>query len=326
MVGRGGHMSDTAVAGFDPIFFLHHSNVDRLLSLWAAVNPEVWVSEGPAEGGSYTISGSSSVDTNTALTPFWKTQTACWDSSQTTGTGDLNYSYPEFNNLDMGDPDAVKTAIGNYINQQYGGGVLSLVRGGAPLSRFAQSPAAGGAQATQGQGELPTTAAENDKEGPKFYDWTVRIHFKKYEVGGSFAVLIFLGEVPEDPSQWHAASTFVGAHYAFVNGAASQCDNCRKQADLVVEGFVHLSSTIAERSGLSSFDPTVVVPYLKENLQWRVQAVDRTEVDLSRLPSLEVTVVSTPLTQAPGAIFPIPGDQQYHHHITHGRPGGARHA
>jgi tyrosinase len=104
-------------------------------------------------------------------------------------------------------------------------------------------------------------------------DWTVRIHFKKYELGGSFAVLIFLGEVPGDASQWRTSRSLVGSHHAFVNSAASQCDNCRDQADLVVEGFVHLNSAIAAKSGLSSYEPDVVIPYLKDNLHWRIQAV-----------------------------------------------------
>jgi tyrosinase len=239
-----------------------------------------------------------------ALTPFWETQTTYWLSSQTTATGKLNYSYPEFNGLDLGDQDAVRNAIGNYINQQYGGGggVFSFLQSGPPTSLFAQS-APGGAQApAQGhsgssiteavssvkaaaadivhpfhsRGGNPHTAQkpEYGKDGPNVLrDWTVRIHFKKYELNGSFAVLIFLGEVPNDPSRWRTAPTFVGSHHAFVNSAASQCDNCREQADLVVEGFVHLNSAIAERSGLSSFDPSVVIPYLQQNLHWRVQAV-----------------------------------------------------
>jgi tyrosinase len=202
----------------------------------------------------------------------------------------------------MGNTNAVRTKIANYINQQYGGGGFSLSRGGAPISLFAQ-PAAGGAQApAQGHSESPVTQAvsavksassdvvhqfhsrggnphtaqkpEHGKEGSNvLHDWTVRIHFKKYELGGGFAVLIFLGQVPDDPSRWRNAPTFVGSHHAFVNSVASQCDNCRDQADLVIEGFVHLNSAIAEWSGLSSFEPSVVIPYLKENLHWRIQAV-----------------------------------------------------
>jgi tyrosinase len=115
---------------------------------------------------------------------------------------------------------------------------------------------------------------EHGKEAPGvLHDWTARIHFKKYELGESFAVLLFIGDVPEDPAQWRTCRALCGSHHAFVNSAASQCDNCRDQADIVVEGFVHLNSCIAERSGLSSYDPDVVSPYLKDKLHWRIQAV-----------------------------------------------------
>ncbi|KAH9986652.1 tyrosinase [Russula vinacea] len=329
----GGQMGDPAVAGFDPIFFLHHCNVDRLLSLWSAVNPGVWVSKGPAEGGTFTIPGNASVDANSSMPhAFWESQSKYWISSQTTATGNLRYSYPEFNNLDLSNTDAVSAAISQYIVNQYGGGGGSF----SAQSLLAQSPAADSAQAPLG-GSAPVREAvsavksaaaeprrspshshrpEYGKEPPKvIYDWTSRIHFKKYELGTSFAVLIFLGEVPEDPAQWRTCRS-----------AASQCDNCRNQADVVAEGFVHLNSAIAARSGLSSYEPHVVTPYLKDNLHWRVQAGDRTAVEISRLSSLEVTISATTLTQAPGTIFPIAGEPQYYHHITYGRPGGARHA
>lgn len=38
--------------GFDPIFWLHHANVDRHLSLWQAIHPGVWVAPGPEREGS----------------------------------------------------------------------------------------------------------------------------------------------------------------------------------------------------------------------------------------------------------------------------------
>ena len=90
LIGQKGHMGDPSVAGitylasyrhsnlanclffrfiigFDPIFFLHHANVDRLLALWSALNPEVWVTEGPARGGTWTIPDTDTVDAKTGL-------------------------------------------------------------------------------------------------------------------------------------------------------------------------------------------------------------------------------------------------------------------
>jgi tyrosinase len=38
--GRGGLMSNTATAGLDPIFWLHHANIDRLWEVWLARDPQ----------------------------------------------------------------------------------------------------------------------------------------------------------------------------------------------------------------------------------------------------------------------------------------------
>ncbi|KAI0270019.1 photo-regulated tyrosinase [Gloeopeniophorella convolvens] len=341
----GGQMNDPSVAGFDPIFFLHHANVDRLLSLWSAINPGVWVTRGPAEGGTFTISANANIDANTNLTPFWDSQTGFWVSAEVTGTSKLAYSYPEFNGLDLSNTSAVQAAIANYINQQYGGGSAFTSFAAAPPASFAAQPAAGSgaSDAAATPAAAPAAASVShpfaSRGGPPkpaahepaaqsvpnaIQDWTARIRFKKYEFGGSFAVLLFLGEVPTDAARWRTSPNFVGSHHAFVNSSAEQCANCREQVDVESEGFVHLNAAIARLSGLPSFEPGVVSPYLKENLHWRIQAADRTAVEADRLSSLEVTVSSTQLTQEPGSHFPVASDPHYHDHITHGRQGGAR--
>jgi tyrosinase len=39
--GDSGHMQDPVYAAYDPIFFLHHCNVDRQLAIWEGINPSV---------------------------------------------------------------------------------------------------------------------------------------------------------------------------------------------------------------------------------------------------------------------------------------------
>jgi tyrosinase len=206
-------------------------------------------------------------------------------------TSNLNYSYPEFNGLNLGNPDAVQVAIANYIRQHYGG--FSPFGSTVPgVSLLAQPPATEGAPAPAAQdvaqvasaavaSSVKPAAADTTPHAEShgghgsvvIYDWAARIQAKKYELGHGYVVLIFLGEVPDDPSQWRTCHSFTGAHCAFVNSDAEQCANCREQAELVVEGFVHLNTAIAKRSGLSSYEPSVVAPYLRDNLHWRVQAV-----------------------------------------------------
>ncbi|KAI0297811.1 photo-regulated tyrosinase [Multifurca ochricompacta] len=293
----GGHMGSPAVAGFDPIFYLHHANVDRLLSLWSAVNPGVWVSPGDSKDGTFTIGHGVTLDTNTPLTPFWNSSTGYWASTDTAGTVGLGYSYPEFNEIHANSASAIQESILKYVYRQYGGSLIGLF----------------GAVGNSG---VKTASAESSTSEIVVYDWTTRIASKKYELGKGFAVLVFLGDVPEDPSAWHTSPALVGAHAAFVNTAVDQDG-----------GLVRLTSAIAKLSGLSSLDPEVVRPYLEENLHWRIQAVDdRSAVRVDEIPSLEVTVAVTPLTQQPGTIFPVAGETEYHRGVTQGRPGGAREA
>ena len=44
---------------------MHHCNVDRLLSLWAALNPTVWVTANVEQNGTWTIPNGAKVDENT---------------------------------------------------------------------------------------------------------------------------------------------------------------------------------------------------------------------------------------------------------------------
>lgn len=46
-------MRDPEIAGFDPIFWLHHANVDRLFAMWQAVYPESYIIPTVNPYGSY---------------------------------------------------------------------------------------------------------------------------------------------------------------------------------------------------------------------------------------------------------------------------------
>ncbi|KAJ7088152.1 photo-regulated tyrosinase [Mycena epipterygia] len=329
---------------FDPIFFLHHCNVDRLLSLWSALNPGVWVTPGGATGGTWTIPPDAPVDKTIDLAPFWSSQSDYWASSDVTVTSELGYTYPEFNGLDMKDPNKVRSAIAQTVNQLYGGLVFTSTSISArsalpavstavpvpPKSNLAAALAHSNpvsALALHAQTNLSTpVVVPHNAEDSTIWDWTARIEVKTYEVEGSFSVLLFLGAVPEDPTQWRTSTNFVGGHHVFANSVPDRCANCRTHPDAEAEGFVHMDEDIAEYSGLGSLEPNVVEPYLTHNLHWRVLKAGGQVVDLSSVPSLEVTVFATPLTLPTGSDFPVPGERRQCGGITHGRTGGCRSA
>ncbi|KIJ41405.1 hypothetical protein M422DRAFT_48640 [Sphaerobolus stellatus SS14] len=369
-VGGNGQMSDPSVAAFDPIFFLHHANVDRMVSLWSALHPGVWVTSSDQDDGTFTIPPDGPVDVSTPLTPFWNAQTTFWASAGVTDTSKLGYTYPEFNGLDTTNTTAVQQAIAQAVNRLYGSGSrrasvprqflampAAAVKEGVKATAATVAPSGSkegvkedtathnignSAPVTAAGASLPSGATtrsigvssasqpeallavhHNTPAPPEgnIWDWSARIEFKKYELGSSFTVLIFLGQVPENPEDWRIAPNCVGAHHAFVNRVPDQCANCQNQLNIVTEGFVHLNEGIAEFSGLESFEPAVIHPYLEKEMHWRVQKTDGSP---AQLESLEVTVIATPLSLPPGSAFPVAGEPTRHPRITHGRPGGAR--
>ena len=96
LVGNGGHMSFVPYAGFDPIFWLHHANVDRLFAIWQAIYPDSYTTAEADGFGTYTIAPGAIEDVNTPLTPFhsdnWGT---LYTSATARSTRPFGYTYPE---------------------------------------------------------------------------------------------------------------------------------------------------------------------------------------------------------------------------------------
>ena len=77
----GGNMSSVARAGFDPIFYLHHANVDRLWTIWQSSHPAVLPSN----------------EANLELEPFNKPYSRDWRLGSEVETTDmLGYRYSNF--------------------------------------------------------------------------------------------------------------------------------------------------------------------------------------------------------------------------------------
>ncbi|KZT21807.1 Di-copper centre-containing protein [Neolentinus lepideus HHB14362 ss-1] len=80
-IGGNGHMSFPDYAGFDPIFFLHHSNVDRRLALWEYAYTDYFVGDSGYEHddnlyqftqshGTYNAVYNSLLNRSTEMAPF----------------------------------------------------------------------------------------------------------------------------------------------------------------------------------------------------------------------------------------------------------------
>ncbi|KAJ4483559.1 Di-copper centre-containing protein [Lentinula aciculospora] len=96
LLGGLGHMSNNDYAGFDPIFYMHHANVDRIFALWEYVYPDYWMGEGYYDkngtlikfvqpDGTWSEAPNAAIDEVSVLEPFRNDSNIYWTSKDTHG-------------------------------------------------------------------------------------------------------------------------------------------------------------------------------------------------------------------------------------------------
>ncbi|EJD38205.1 Di-copper centre-containing protein [Auricularia subglabra TFB-10046 SS5] len=120
IVGGVGHMGQNDYAGFDPIFWLHHANVDRIFALWEYCYKDYWVGAGYNDKetgcfkyftqprGSFYQLEHTRLDQVTDMLPFRKARDAYWTPmdarSLEAGRPDVfpkHYTYPVVEGVDV---------------------------------------------------------------------------------------------------------------------------------------------------------------------------------------------------------------------------------
>jgi tyrosinase len=300
-------MGDPISAGFDPIFMLHHTNVDRQLALWQTLH-DVWI------GGT-----ASQQD----LRPFWKSNTQFHRSidAPVRDFTQFRATYPEFVGLEKLTPAQRKAAIQKAVDALYKPrGLPGLLVSAASSSRSLDAPPSEARLAAPNEGER--SAPPDDDEVR--LDWLARVRVKKFQFKTSFNVIVFLGEVPEHVEQYLSAPGYVGTHSEFVNSAPEHCGSCSENADIITEGVVNLNNAL-ERKGYEHKSEEEIKQYIKKNIRWRVQKIDGSLVPINEVDILEVAVATWDVTtgdlHAPLVYHNItsekdggykPGNQPYH--------------
>lgn len=92
-----------------------------------------------------------------------------------------------------------------------------------------------------------------------------------------------------------------------------------------VTGTVNLTAGLLKeykRGNLGSLDKENVLPWLRDNLHWRVTLADGTEKDRNEVPGLQVGVVTTKVDLPVGRPPRFSGVYEVHTEVTEGRPAG----
>ncbi|KIW29400.1 uncharacterized protein PV07_05217 [Cladophialophora immunda] len=342
--GGGGHMGDTEVAAFDPIFWLHHANIDRLYAIWQAlwdkgqtnqyVTAQAATQNQASSGGTWSTPFNATETIDTALTPFTRSEAGdMWTSKDSRTTKTFGYVYPETRGWIFD----TKEKIYQELDKVYKTGSLAntvkkstkartadtetlQLRAKALLAHDAAPKPAPVAEAASADGSassapqavladapaqvtLPSERSLGDLvKNNKYLEWLVNIRAEKHSLGGDFAVHVFL-DSPDDANSYLylADPSHVAMFSTFGTNEQTGCGKCREgqDAQILVTGQIPLTIALVERylagklDGIASED---VIPYLQQNLHWRVTDKGGARLHRGDVRGLLVTVVSNEVT------------------------------
>ena len=206
-----GHMSSPDVAAFDPIFWLHHANVDRLIAMYQAIYPTSLMTPATAVATyGRTVPGrDGSQDTlDTRLYPFRLSSGAIVTSREWTsgssGIWKYHYGYPEI--PCNGNPSTIGSSVRTAVNRLYGpSGASSKRRREASGYALPEPfPKVRGGFTPMGS-EVGLTRNE----------YTIRFFIDRSEINRPWIVHIFLGEVPSSIDDYPTSPNRCGVYSSF---------------------------------------------------------------------------------------------------------------
>jgi len=353
-VGLGGHMGVVDYSAFDPIFWLHHTNIDRITALWQAIWPNSWVTNQRSTRETFSEASGTVQGINSELKPFHADQRTYWTSSTIRDVRKFGSVYPELATLGVEGADVrgdVIEAINNLYNQDGPANMMRRLRAQSRVSGQATAASTAASKTripqTDGPDDEPEEAPEGltvqqpgnygqqpGKEEPylkesiKYDDYSVLIRVKKHAVRDPFFIHVFLGDFNPDPKTWNTEKSLVGSHYVFVSPLdTTECGKCKEEEDLVVTGKVPLTGAIIDHYAElnENLDRENVKEYLTKHLHWRITKgdADSTPVERDEIPSLKIAVrVREVEDDGDPRTLPVYGDVEVLSGITEGRPCG----
>jgi tyrosinase len=329
----GGHMTYLPLASFDPAFWLHHTNVDRLFALWQTINPNSYGGAQNAPHNTWTIRQGSRQDGNSPLTPFYRnTNRQFWTTNAVRNwSGTFRYTYAEYIN-----GGGSRSSVIAAVNRLYGPNASNRRREADPQANDLLQGLGDAVNATlENAGdaaENATNAAKDVLAGNPFraangsdFEYTANILTPRYALGGSYNVFAFNGNPTiSDPTRWIEDPNLIGLMGVMATSGMTD-------SKVISSGSIPLTTTLKNLVGtqgglLSSLAEAVVVPYLTDNLKWKIQGPNG-EVDPSSLNGFVVEVITTTV-ERPADVGQLPEFSEFVPllDVTEDKAGGAKKA
>ncbi|KAF3921366.1 Tyrosinase [Dactylellina cionopaga] len=266
--GGAGHMGNIPVAAFDPIFWIHHSNIDRWIAIWEKLHGKMeWTEEDAGEAKHPEHRKRNGLPED-PLYPFYKSEEKAWttvDLQDAAANGTLGYTYKD---LELSNEELL-----HQLARDYDGLAHDLQR------------------------EPVKSILEKEGDYLIFNDYKATVIHERFALKGEpYVIHFFLGDFDDtSPSGWDKAPARLGSVYNFSayseKDSGYSCENCASQSDSKMMSCAEVSITQAIIAAKLNrrFDPSKMKDlasaargkkdmeqfkdFLHANLNWRVTQV-----------------------------------------------------
>lgn len=307
-----GHLNAIPFSSFDPLFWLHHANVDRLFALWQAIRPGTQLtSKSPGTNTFANIvnsTGSPADTTSTPLYPFKHKSGAWWTSRDVPdvrsvwkygyGFDELQCSFSSMTN------DELRAKIITTVNTLYGPGTTVV-----PLQ--ARGPA------------LRLPKIDNT--------FIIRLNIDKSELPGSWTAHFFLGAPPSNSAAFGSATNRIGTISQLGTPHQKMMSRPLTSELTVTEAMV--SAGIGRDFSLDKItrllngtDGSMGEKLAKRfEFNWVITNEDGSVVDLGKIKSMRVGVYfRTTVYPVDASKLPVYGERKFVGMITKNKKGGMK--
>ncbi|KAH7061712.1 hypothetical protein BKA63DRAFT_573421 [Paraphoma chrysanthemicola] len=297
-----GHMWPLEYSAYEPLFMLHHTNVDRLFAMYQAAHPDRnFAPANIGDSGNVWLENGQTVDADTPLLPFRKSSGGFWTTNDARNTTTFGYTYPETIKTSEKSEEDYEEEVVAAIATMYSSTARAMLN--------AKTAPAGGSALLVSDGT--------------FTDWNIDATATTSHLPPTFVVRFslvgdFSSDKPVDVGTWTRLMPTSHTHSGLNDLASS--------TEAPYEGRISLTATLIDRvvaGQLTSLNASDVVPYLKDKLTWKVYG-DNGQLPQSSLSALTFQVVSNAarIPDDPAKPIVYSTDIVLHPEVTIGKAGG----
>ncbi|EER44664.1 polyphenoloxidase [Histoplasma capsulatum var. duboisii H88] len=334
--GNAGHMTYTPWSAYDPVFWLHHTNVDRIVALWQAVHPESYVQPLQNRGGNFMERPGTWENDKTALAPFRDPSNKFYNAETSRNLKYFGYTYPEIKDWDVS-PQQLAMNVRIQVNQLYNRASDNNNKRSTALTARAAHH-----HAMIKHKRMPNLVEDtlddlkklNFKIKELFDDlgkfsllnfiklginnlskqWVINIKANKFALPHAYNIHFFLSEPPEEPCDWPYASNLIGTFASFASSMGSPANTTREMYGQIP--LSHVLAVVLNSGMILDLTDTSILPLLEKHLEWRVLDLTGKVVDAGELvgdstghsKGLEITIAERDVT-------PLAADDKERNHF-----------